>query len=212
LGYRLIVWDFDGTLADTLTLALSTYNAIAPRFGCLPVEDPALARQMPTRDFMRKHRISLLRLPRMVKAYHAATRDRMNAVRVFDGLPDVLRSVKSSGCRLGVVSSNAADNIRACLHANGLEEVFDFIIGHPRLFGKARVLRRLLKEQAVEPRDFLYVGDEMRDMEAARKAGVDVAAVGWGIHSVKLLADQQPTYVWHTIGDVLPSLVSRAAS
>jgi hypothetical protein len=41
----------------------------------------------------------------------------------------------------------------------------------------------------------LYVGDEVRDMEAARKASVDIAAVGWGFHSLAILADERPKFL-----------------
>jgi phosphoglycolate phosphatase len=207
MRYRVIVWDFDGTLADTLTLALATYNDLAAQYGCLPVEDAAAVRSMATRTFLRQHRISWWRLPRLVRAYHAATKDRMATIRLFDGVPEVLRSLKASGCRQGVLSSNSADNVRACLSASGVEEVFDFIVGYPRLFGKARVIRRLVKSEAVQPQDFLYIGDEVRDMEAATKAGVDSAAVCWGIHGAELLSQQTPTFIWSSVTEVLPALL-----
>jgi phosphoglycolate phosphatase len=207
MRYRLIVWDFDGTLADSLALALATYNDLAARYGHLPVADPLAVRSMDTQTFLRKHRISWWRLPRLVRAYHAATKDRMTTIRLFDGVPEFLRTLKASGCRQGVLSSNSADNIRTCLSAAGVEGVFDFIVGYPRLFGKARVLRRLVKREAVQPQQFLYVGDEVRDMEAAKRAGVDCAAVCWGIHGAELLSRQAPTFVWSSVMEVLPALL-----
>jgi phosphoglycolate phosphatase len=107
---------------------------------------------------------------------------------------------------MGILSSNSAENISACLRANTVEEVFDFVVGYPRLFGKARAIRRLLKREQIEPGDFLYIGDEMRDVEAAKKAGVDVGAVGWGLHALELLAQLRPTFLWPTPTDVLPAL------
>jgi phosphoglycolate phosphatase len=207
MRYRMIVWDFDGTLADTLALALATYNDLAAQYGCLPVADPVAVRSMDTRTFLRQHRITWWRLPRLVRAYHAATKDRMMTIRLFDGVPEILRKLQASGCRQGVLSSNSTDNIRACLSAGGVEGVFDFIVGYPRLFGKARVLRRLVKRAIVPPRQFLYVGDEGRDMEAAKKAGVHSAAVCWGIHGAELLSQQAPTFVWSSVTEVLPALL-----
>jgi phosphoglycolate phosphatase len=203
MHYRLIVWDFDGTLADTMPLALATYNGLAARHGFQPVEDPVSVRGMSTRTFLRHHGISLVRLPRLVKEYQAATRNCMDTIRLFDGLPELLRSLKASGYRQGVLSSNSAANIGACLRANGVEHVFDFVVGCPRLFGKARAIRRLLKKGRVEPREFLYIGDEIRDVEAARQARVDVAAVGWGLHSLEFLAQHAPTFLWPSPTDIL---------
>src|SRR5271167_3794975 len=136
MRYRMIVWDFDGTLANTMALALATYNDLAARHGFKQVDDPAAVRGMGTRAFLKQHGISLVRLPLLVKEYLAATRSRMDEVRLFDGLPEILARINASGCRQGVLSSNSAGNIRRCLRANGVEDVFDFVVGYPRLFGK----------------------------------------------------------------------------
>src|SRR5580693_8365219 len=111
MRYRLIVWDFDGTLADTMALALATYNDLATRYGFRQVDDPAAVRGMGTRAFLKQHGISLVRLPMLVKAYLAATRNRMEEIRLFDGLPELLRTIKAGGCRQGILSSNSAENI-----------------------------------------------------------------------------------------------------
>jgi len=206
MRYRLIVWDFDGTLADTLALALTAYNDLAARYGFRPVKDPAAVRGMSTRVFLKQHRISLLRLPRLLRDYHAVTRSRMGEVRLFDGMPDVLSRLKATGCRQGVLSSNSAENITACLRANGVEGVFDFVIGYPRLFGKGRVIRRLLTKQGIEPTRFLYIGDEVRDVEAAKQAGVDGGAVAWGFHTLERLSQASPTYLWSSPEEVWPAL------
>jgi phosphoglycolate phosphatase-like HAD superfamily hydrolase len=81
------------------------------------------------------------------------------------------------------------------LRANGVEHHFAFVIGYPRLFGKGKALRRILKADRLEPADVLYIGDEVRDVEAARKAGVAMAAVTWGFHAEPLLRANRPDYV-----------------
>jgi len=143
MRYRLIVWDFDGTLANTMALALATYNDLAVRHGFRQVDDPTAVRGMGARAFLKQHGIPLLRLPFLVREYLATTRSRMGESRLFDGLPELLRTLKASGCRQGVLSSNSAENIGVCLRANAVEDVFDFVVGYPRLFGKGRAIRRL---------------------------------------------------------------------
>jgi phosphoglycolate phosphatase len=124
-------------------------------------------------------------------------------VRVFDGLPGVLRELLNQGVRLGILSSNSRENILACLRGNGLEDVFTFVMGYPRLFGKAKAMRRLLRSEGVPAEQFLYVGDEVRDVEAAQKAGVDVAAVTWGFQTPEVLSSLEPTYLIHHPTDLL---------
>src|SRR5262245_48756607 len=118
LPYRLIVWDFDGSLANTMALALATYNDLAPRQSFRQVSDPAAIRGMSTRAFLGQHGISPVRLPLLVKEYWAATQRHMPQIRIFDGLPELLARLKASGCRQGVLSSNSAENIRMCLKAS----------------------------------------------------------------------------------------------
>jgi phosphoglycolate phosphatase-like HAD superfamily hydrolase/protein-tyrosine-phosphatase len=193
--YGLVVWDFDGTLADTGPIALRTYNAVAPRYGCKPVGDVEVARAMTTRQFLRTHKINMFRLPRLVRGYLAAVAGEMPGVRLFPGIEDVLRTLKGRGLRLGVLSSNSTENITACLRANGVDGLFDFITGYPRLFGKARGLRRLLRANRIEAGHVLYVGDEVRDVVATRKVGVDIASVCWGFQPRATLANHGPTYL-----------------
>ncbi len=196
MRYSVVVWDFDGTLADTLALAVATFNGLAARHGFLPIDDPAATRGLGMRAFLRRHRVPLLRVPLLMRTYLSQVREQMAAVRLFDGVPELLRGLRADGLRLGVLSSNTAENIGVCLRANGADDLFDFVVGYPRLFGKARALRRLLRREAVEPRRFLYVGDEVRDVEAAHKAGVDAAAVTWGFNAPELLAALRPTFLW----------------
>jgi phosphoglycolate phosphatase len=208
MRYGLIAWDFDGTLANTLTLAVTTYNDLAARYGFKQVDDPAPLRGMSTEAFLRKSGISLMQLPWLVKEYWAATRSCMETIRLFDGLPQILARLKASGVKQGVLSSNSATNIGACLRANDVEDVFDFVVGGSWLFGKGKAIRHLLKKEGIEPASFLYIGDEVRDVKAAKQAGVDVAAVGWGFHTLEQLAQESPTHLWSSLSDVLPVLSS----
>jgi phosphoglycolate phosphatase len=192
---RLIVWDFDGTLADSLPGAVAIFNRLAAESGYRPITDVAAARALTTRQFLKQHGISLWRLPRLVRKYQAAAAEHADAVRLAAGLADVLAELAARGHRLGVLSSNREDNIRRTLRANGVEAHFAFVIGYPRLFGKGKALRRIMKADHLAPADVLYIGDEVRDVEAARKAGVAVAAVTWGFHAEPLLRANGPDYV-----------------
>lgn len=61
--------------------------------------------------------------------------------------------------------------------------------------GKPRFLRRYLNQKQWIPQEVLYVGDETRDIDAARKAQVPVVAVSWGFNTYSTLARQNPDYL-----------------
>ncbi len=194
MRYPLVIWDFDGTLADSLAASLALFNRLAPDFRLRPIADVDAARRTPSRQLMREHGLTLWRLRRFVKAFRAAAADEADRTRLFPGLADVLRDLSDRGVRLGVLSSNSEGNIRRCLRANDVEERFAFVVGYPRLFGKAKALRRILRAERADRRQVLYVGDEERDVTAAKRAGVAAAAVGWGFQTEELLRASGPDY------------------
>jgi phosphoglycolate phosphatase len=195
MPFKLVVFDFDGTLVDSLLMALDIFNRFAAKYRYKPIENPEAARSMTTRQFMKHHGISLWRLPRLVRKFHAAAAGEAEKLKLYPGLAEVLAGLQENGTRLGILSSNKEDNIRRCLRVNGAEEFFAFVVGYPKLFGKGRALRRIIRAERIARGDVLYVGDELRDMEAARKAGVASAAVTWGFHAELILREFGPDHV-----------------
>ena len=209
--FKLVVWDFDGTLADSLPTAVGIFNRLAPEMGYKPLADVAAARGMSTRQLMRQQGISLWRLPRLVRKYHEAAAEEADKLKLAAGLPAALAAIAGAGVRLGVLSSNREDNIRRCLRANGAEGHFAFVVGYPRLFGKGKALKRIIRAERLERSDVLYIGDELRDVEAAKKAGVKVVAVTWGFHTAALLRTGTPDYVVDDASELM-RLVGLASS
>ena len=193
MRYALVLWDFDGTLADTLPGVLRIFNDLAPQFGFTPVADAQAVRDTTLTQFFQTLGIPLWKLPALRQAIVTRQKDEMTGTRLCPGVPEVVARLGRNGCRMGIVSSNAEDNIRTCLRANGVEPWFELVVGYSRLLGKQRSLRRVLRQTALDGRDVLYIGDEVRDVEAARDVGMDVAAVTWGINSRSLLARNSPT-------------------
>jgi phosphoglycolate phosphatase-like HAD superfamily hydrolase len=193
--YRRILWDFDGTLADTLGLLVRLYNELAARYNFVPVEDIQAVRSMTLRPFLRIHHVPLWRFPGLARQVLVAQKREMASMQLFPGLLAVLKALRQSGYLLSILSSNAKDNILACLHANAAVDLFDEVIGGSGLLGKGRVMRRWLHGQKVAKCEVLYVGDEVRDIKVARQAGVAIAAVTWGYNKAELLTSHAPDYL-----------------
>jgi phosphoglycolate phosphatase len=195
MRFSLLIWDFDGTLVDSLPLALELFNRWSEPLRYKPVTDPQAVRHMSAREFMRQHGISWWRLPRLVRHFHAVTATYAPQLRLHEAVAEMLPQLRQAGVRLGILSSNSEANIRATLQANGQEELFEFIASCPRLFRKGAALRRLLRRLNLPREQVLYLGDEVRDIQAARSARVPVAAVSWGFHALPLLRAAQPDYL-----------------
>ena len=187
-----IAFDFDGTLADTAARSADILRRLAPELGLRVPADFAALRSLPTRELMRTLGVRFWQVPRLVRRFRDEAAVGASGVALFPGVAEMLGELAGAGRELAVVSSNRADTIRATLGANGVEAHFARVVGSRKLGGKARALRRLARRS---PGGLVYVGDELRDIAAARRAGVGAVAVAWGYHSAELLATARPDFL-----------------
>ena len=117
----------------------------------------------------------------------------MHKMRPFDGMPELIRKVHAEGHELFIVSSNSVKNIHKFLHHQNLHTYFLEVYGGVSIFGKSPALRQLFKEQNIDPKDAIYVGDELRDIQACQSVHLRIVAVSWGFANKNDLANLKPT-------------------
>ncbi len=193
--YPVVLFDFDGTLADSLPTSFDTFNRVAGRFGLEPMtrEQAVALRQLDSRAIM-KRLGGLIRSSRIMRAAKADFARHIHEVSPFPGVHDTVRQLRQAGCTLGILSSNEQQTIMAFLEQHRMVEHFRVIETGSPLFGKAPRLRRIRRQLRVEHSEVLYVGDETRDVQAATKAGIAAAAVLWGANTREALAPFQPRH------------------
>jgi phosphoglycolate phosphatase len=190
---KLIIFDFDGTLADTLDTLLRITNRLAPEFGYPQISDEQLAnlKHLSPWEIIKISQVALWKLPFLLKRVKEEFPREVRHVKLFPGVADMLTTLKSQGYRLGIVSSNAEANIRSLLRQNQIEHLFDFITG-ASTFGKGKAIDKIVKRYNFPKSDVIYIGDEIRDIHAARSIKIRVVAVGWGFNAPTALIDRQP--------------------
>ena len=119
----------------------------------------------------------------------------MKDIKAFEGMPEIIKKLHAEGHELFIVSTNTVRNVHDFLHHNNLHTYFLEIYGGVSLFGKAPALRKLMKDQHFELQDCIYVGDELRDVEAAQSLKLRVIAVTWGFAKLQDLKDAKPTAI-----------------
>jgi phosphoglycolate phosphatase len=193
---KVLLFDFDGTIADTRTVAHSILNDMSTEFGFrhLPEEHLEQARAMGTREFIHYLGISNWRVPVIARRGLQLLRERMNQVNPIEGMPDVLAALHAGGQRIGILTSNSETNVTDFLKRHDLP-YFHFVRTSSKLFGKAREMNRLIRSENVIPSEILYVGDETRDIEAAKESGLRMAAVTWGYNSAVALSALNPEHL-----------------
>lgn len=195
---RLVILDFDGTLADSWPWFRAVLPDAMRHFGLAPITaDQAEAlRGEPARAILARLGIPAWQIPRIALHLRRAARD-APPPPLFPGIPALLTRLHAAGITLAIASSNSAAQI-----ARGLGPELDALIAHraveASLFGKATRFRRLLRESRIAAPSALAIGDETRDIEAAREAGIPCGAVTWGYATAARLAAERPDAIFDT--------------
>jgi phosphoglycolate phosphatase len=122
-------------------------------------------------------------------------------IALFEGVDALLSSVAECGVTLAIVTSNSEANVRRILGQETATRIAHYACG-ASLFGKASKFRTIIKATGADPRRTIAIGDEVRDLEAARKAGLAAGAVGWGYATVDLLRAQRPDHLFLSMDDI----------
>ncbi len=205
----LLVFDFDGTLADTLETGLQIFNEIAGEYGLKEVdaEEMEELRKLNTRTLLDRMGISRLMAVKLAARIRHQLGKRLADVPLISGAEKMVRDLHEAGFGMGILSSNAVDNVRFVLRQHGLEECFHFIEAGASVFGKGSRLRGILKHERREAPAVIYIGDETRDMEAARQVGIHSVAVCWGANGRETMLTEEPDFCVDTPDELVAQVV-----
>jgi len=196
---KVIIFDFDGTIADTVDALVSIANGLAQKFGYIPItqEELTLLRNLNSREIIKYSGISILKIPFLVKKVKSELKSKIKELKPISGIKEALVVLNNKGYRLGIITSNSQDNVTDFLRVNDLDNLFDFVYSGVTIFGKTTIINNVLKQKQIKPQEVIYVGDETRDIEASKKANIKVIAVTWGFNSQEVLAKQNPDFLIH---------------
>ncbi len=208
MNFRTLVFDFDGTIADTLGETRRIFNQIAPDYGIRQVEEHELEslRHLSLKELLDHLNIPKRRVPALITRGTGMMRGNITQLQLIEGMREVLIEMRTHVHSFGILTSNATANVDLFLRSHGLREQFDFISSTSKLTGKAKHLKAIRKTFSLRPEQMLYIGDELRDVKASQKAGIPIAAVTWGFNSRASLAASAPDYLFDTPADFLQLL------
>ena len=196
---KAIIFDFDGTVADTFDTIVGISNRLALEFGYKQAapEEIEQIKNLSSRQIIKQSGVSILKLPFVFKKIKNELNNEIYRLNPLPGIREALEELKKQGYRLGIITSNDRDNVILFLQSNNLQELFDFIYSGATIFGKSRVINRFLKQAHLAPEEVIYVGDETRDIEAAKRSNIKMIAVSWGFNSKTVLAEHNPDFLIH---------------
>jgi phosphoglycolate phosphatase len=210
LRWRLVIFDFDGTLADSFPWFAEVLNDVAARWRFRPVAegDTERLRGANAREILRHLQVPGWKAPLVARDLRRRMTADIHRIQAFPGAEALLLQLHAAGLTLAIVTSNSAHNVRAVLGAPALGAVRHLQTG-VSIHGKAARLRRLLRSAGVNAETAVYIGDELRDIEAARAARITAAAVTWGYNRADALRGAQPDLVFERIEDLASCLLAR---
>lgn len=189
---RTLLFDFDGTLADSFGVVVEIFYELTdhPR-----IEDPELVaylRKQPIMVVAKELHITPMQVPRLLVKGRKMMGERMDSVQLFDGMDEALRQLHEKGYDMKIMSSNSAYNINQFLRANHIADYFSKVYGGVGLLTKAAAIKKVLRQNGLHPEECIYIGDEARDVDGAKKAGLACVSVSWGYNDEVLLRSRKP--------------------
>lgn len=194
-----IIFDFDGTIADTYPLAKEIFKKIKNKYSDKEFDFDDI-KKYELSDLLKRYKMPIYKF--LLLVYEMKKEMQKNEVNPFLNIEKMIKEIKKD-CKIGIVSSNSKDNISKFLEKNRLKDYFDFVYTDTSFFGKNISLERLCKKYNLEKDEVIYVGDETRDVKACKKAGIKIIATTWGFSSKKLLEKQNPDYIAESPDEIL---------
>lgn len=205
MAIKAILFDFDGTIADTQDAFLEIVNELADEFGYSPVDHVQLERlkNLSSLDVIKESAIPTLKIPFIIKRVKKELGKKISHLEPYQSINHALLTLKARGYLIGIVTSNLKENVLAFLEKNDLDKIFDFIHSGTTLFGKNKIINRVIKDNKLKAEEVIYVGDETRDINAAKQSKIKMISVGWGFNSPQILSQHQPDFLVHHPSELL---------
>ena len=209
MPYKLVIFDFDGTLADSFPWFSRVVNDVADRYRFRRIEahEADMLRIMDTRALMRHLGIPAWKMPFIANHMRKRKAKEIDQTKLFEGVDRMLARLAEAGITIALVTSNAESNARAILGAYNAGLIRHTVCGLS-LFGKSAGFRKVLRRSGIEAGSAICIGDEIRDLEAARKLGIAFGAVTWGYARPDALIARSPTMVFHSVDEIADRLVT----
>lgn len=191
-----LLFDFDGTIADSIHLGTKIANRIAPLYGHkgFTDEDFTRFRGMPVTKVIKELGVPFYKIPGVIAKALTEYRKLIHELHPYPKIPQMLDTLSQMDVPMALLSSNSNENLYYFLNNHRIT-AFQWVEGTSGILKKHRRILQQLKKHDLKPSDVIYVGDEVRDIVAARKCKLKVIAVNWGFHTTELLCSASPDYL-----------------
>ena len=193
---KAIIFDFDGTIANTKAFAYQVYTKLTDQYGIKQLSEKEFdhLKTLTLVDKFRVHDISIFKLPKLVRQARKTISMVMNEIKPYDQMIELLQLLHKNNILLFIVSSNSKNNILVFTNQYNIN-FFEKIYGRAKYFKKEKTLKKVLKEYNLNQEEVLYIGDEVRDIRSCKKINLPIVSVTWGFDDKDMLEKENPNYI-----------------
>jgi phosphoglycolate phosphatase len=192
-----LIFDFDGTLIDSFQALLEKFNFLAEQFNYrkIDIQEMNSLRELSSKEFVKHLGIAPEQIPKVIFQLREQLHQEILSLPIFQKIPETLEKLSALKVRLGILTTNSAENVITWLEHHKLRHFFEFIYTEPSYLDKGNTLIEVLETYKIDKTQAFYIGDETRDIDAAQTANIGSIAVTWGFNSAEILAQQNPNYL-----------------
>lgn len=207
-AFSLAIFDYDGTLADSFPWFCSVLNQTARRFGFREVAEGEAdeLRMLDSRQIVARLGVPLWKMPAIAMHMRKLSAEAGEAVALFPGAEQMLARLAANDVAIAVVSSNSEAVIRRTL-GRASAYVSHFGCG-ASLWGKSAKFSAVVRQAGVDRQRTIAIGDEVRDIDAAQRAGIASGAVTFGYNTGASLRARGPDLTFDDYGQLLAKLTA----
>ena len=201
---KYVIFDFDGTIADSKMALLSSWNSLAKKhnFKEMKFDEIEILKKLSMKERCKLLNFPMYKLPIIIPQMYKLYRQAIHEVTLFDGVKDLLHELEKKGYKMTIIFFESKENILGFLKSHNIESVTK-VLCLVNIFGKDKLIKKFLKDQKLKASEVMYVGDEQRDIVACKKTGVKMIWVGWGYDSIEVIEAEKPEYRVYTPVEIL---------
>lgn len=198
---KCIIFDFDGTIADTTRIIIKIMDALSEKHGYNKIGSIDNLRDMSYTEAAKYLGIPKHKLAQLLAEGYKLRKQMKDRVPIYRGIKTLLKKLKNYD--LALISRSSTENLYDFIRFHNLEGIFNEVIGGNPLTRKHMQIKQFIKQKKYLKDDVIYIADEIRDISSARKAGVKIISVTWGFNSRHALEKHCPDWIVDSASEIL---------